>query len=158
MSKKTIALDIDKTLFYTSKTIFDGSIELSNGYYAIYRPWLQELFNYLHSNQEHFDVVVYSAATWEYIMLLLSLIDDKNIIKDVYDRKFCEVLTNNGKESYYKNAKLLKLENLYLIDDNEYHFRNYEILGYNCKSFKPTNNEDCEIFEIINFLETLKLI
>jgi hypothetical protein len=47
--------------------------------------------------------------------------------------------------------------NLYLIDDNEYHFNNAGILGIKCQPYKP-NTDDFELLNIIEFLETLKYV
>ena len=160
MIKKCIALDIDGTLFYTSTKEFDNSIKLPNDYYAISRPFINELFEYLQNNREYFEVIIYSAATEDYINHLLNLIDTKNIITKIYDRKFCDKIFINNKETCIKNAKNIKYDfsNLYLIDDNDFHFNEYDILGYKCNKFQNNNENDFEIFEIINFLETLKHI
>lgn len=159
-SKKCIAIDIDGTLFYTSSKKFNNSIKLQTNHYAIIRPHVDVLFEYLKENQEYFDVIIYSAATNDYINDLLKLINTNNIIKNIYDRKYCDLIQINNKPTYIKNAKKLNydLSNLYLIDDNVYHFDQYDILGYNCKSFNDKLNDDLEIFKIIDFLETLKLI
>lgn len=128
--KKNIALDIDGTLFYASQKEFDNSIKLSNNYYATIRPFVDDLFSYLKENEDHFNVVIYSAATDDYIKELLKLIDTKGIIKNIYDRKHCDQIFINNKETHVKNATKLNIDytNLYLIDDNEYHFNDGGIL------------------------------
>ena len=157
--KKNIDLDIDGTLFYASLKEFDNSIKLSNDYYASIRPFVNDLFSYLKDNEQYFDVIIYSAATEDYIEELLKLIDTKGIIKNIYDRKYCDQLFINNKETYVKNSTKLNIDytNLYLIDDNEYHFNDGSILGITCKSYKP-NTEDFELLNIIEFLETLKYV
>lgn len=160
--KKTIALDIDGTLFYTSNLQLNNSVEIelkSSKYYLTQRPHLNILFDYLDYNKEYFDIIVYSAGTKSYIEKLLDFIDKKNLISEIYDREFCDVLVVNGKLRYIKNYKNInkKLHNLYLIDDREEHFDNYDVIGYKCKKFKG-EEEDYEIFNIIDFLEMLKVI
>jgi TFIIF-interacting CTD phosphatase-like protein len=157
--KKNIALDIDGTLFYASQTEFENSIKLPNNYYATIRPFVDDLFSYLKENEDHYNVIVYSAATEDYIQHLLNLIDTKGIIKKIYDRKYCDKLFINDKETHVKNSQKLNIDysNLYLIDDNEYHFNNAGILGIKCQPYKP-NTDDFELLNIIEFLETLKYV
>ncbi len=159
MIKKCIALDIDGTLFYSKNTEFNNSIKLNNGYYTRVRPFLDILFEYLKDNLEHYDTIIYSAAKLDYIEEHLKILEYKEIIKDIYDRKHCDYLFISDKLTYIKNAKNLNLDicNTYLIDDNKYHFDECNILGYKCKSYKG-EDDDSEIFEIIEFLETLKLV
>ena len=162
MIKKTIALDIDGTLFHTSKNQLNNSIEIelkSEKYYVIQRPNLDILFDYLNLNKDYFDIIVYSAGTKSYIEQLLNFIEKKHIISEIYDRNFCDMLVVDDKLRYIKNYKKInkKLHNLYLIDDNGEHFDNYNVIGYKCKKFQG-EEEDGEIFNIIDFLEMLKVI
>ena len=66
---------------------------------------------------------------------------------------------DNGKLKRIKNYKKINenLHNLYLIDDKNSHFENYDIIGYKCKKFKG-EEDDNEILNIIDFLEMLKII
>jgi TFIIF-interacting CTD phosphatase-like protein len=160
--KKTIALDIDGTLFYTSKFNLNNSVEIelkSSKYYLTQRPYLNILFDYLDSNKEYFDIIVYSAGKKSYIEKLLNFIDKKYLISEIYDREFCDIIVVNDKLRHIKNYKNINknLHNLYLIDDTEEHFDNYDVIGYKCKKFKG-EEEDYEIFNIIDFLEMLKVI
>ena len=162
LHKKIIAFDIDGTLFYTSKKKFNDSIKMelsSIVHYVKIRPHLNLLFEYLDLNKEHFQFIVYSAARMDYVKKLIDLIDKKNLITEVYDRQFCDVLYIGGKTRYIKNCKKINknLHNLYLIDDNDDHFNNYDVIGYKCKKFKG-QKEDNEIFNIIDFLNMLKVI
>jgi len=158
--KKNIALDIDNTLFYGSSKEFKDSIKVYEDYYAIPRPCLNELFNYLDENKEIFNVIIYSAATKEHIDSLLKLVDTKNIIQQIYDRKYCDYNYENNKSFYTKNAHKLNIDfnNLYLIDDSPHHFSDYKIRGYVCKPFKGDIGSDFEIFNIIDFLDAVKHI
>lgn len=162
LHKKTVAFDIDGTLFYTSKKKMDDSvkIELSlTTHYVKVRPHLNLLFEYLDLNKEHFEFIVYSAAKMDYVQKLLDFIDKKDLITEIYDRKFCEILNVDGKMRYIKNYKKINknLHNLYLIDDTDDHFDNYDVIGYKCKKFTG-QEEDNEIFNIIDFLNMLKVI
>ncbi len=79
--KKTIALDIDGTLFYTSKNSLPDSIETefeSDKRYVKQRPHLNLLFEYLDFNKEFFNIIIYSAAKKSYVEKLLNFIE-KNI-------------------------------------------------------------------------------
>jgi TFIIF-interacting CTD phosphatase-like protein len=159
--KKTIALDIDGTLFYTSKFQLNNSTEIelkSSKYYVTQRPYLNILFDYLDSNKEYFDIIVYSTGIKSYIEKLLNFIDKKYLITEIYDREFCDIIVINDKFRHIKNYKKINknLHNLYLIDDTEEHFANYDVIGYKCKKFK--GEDDDEIFNIIDFLEMLKVI
>ncbi len=157
--KKCIALDIDGTLFYSKNMEFKNSVKLNNGYYTKVRPFLDVLFEYLKNNSEYYETIIYSAAKRDYIEEHLKILENKDIIKNIYDRKHCDSYVLNNKVTHIKNAKNIKydISSTYLIDDNKYHFDEYEILGYKCKSYRG-EDEDFEVFEIINFLETLKLV
>ena len=161
--KKTIALDIDGTLFYTSKNPLPDSIEMgfeSDKRYVKQRPHLNLLFEYLDFNKEFFNVIIYSAGTRSYIEQLVNFIEKKHLISEIYDREFCDVLTDDdGKLIRIKNYKKINknLHNLYLVDDKNSHFDNYDVIGYKCKKFKG-EEDDNEILNIIDFLEMLKII
>ena len=156
--KKIIALDLDNTLIYTSiKKI--SNIKLNNDKYIMFRPFLNDLFEYLKNNNEFFEIIIYSSAKDHYINEILKLINDYGVIEKVYDRKYCDLYYIDGKETHIKNTKKIKydLSNLYLVDDMQKHFENYDILGYNIKKFEGDIN-DMEIFHLIDFLETLKIV
>lgn len=154
--KKIIALDLDNTLICKSKT---NKGILINSRYIVYRPFLNELFEYLKNNKNYFSVIIYSAAKDDYIEDIVKFITNNDIIEKIFDRKYCDLIYINGKETHVKNTKNLKynISNLYLIDDSQHHFNNYDILGYNIKKFEGDEN-DLEIFHLIDFLETLKII
>jgi RNA polymerase II subunit A small phosphatase-like protein len=161
-TKKTIALDIDGTLFYTSKQpISTGNIMESenNTFWCIARPNLNQLFDYLDSNKEHFEIIVYSAGKKDYVEKLLNFIEKRHLITEVYAREYCDTVFMNGKFRRVKNYKNIKknLHNLYLIDDTDAHFDTYDVIGYKCKKFKG-EPDDNEILNIIDFLEMLKVI
>lgn len=160
--KKTVAFDIDGTLFYTTRKILEDSIEVeinSQKRYLKIRPNIEFLFEYLDLNKDFFEIIIYSAATNEYIETLLNFVDKKHLIQKIYDREYCDKNIVDGKMTFIKNYKKIKedLHNLYLIDDNETHFDNLDIIGYKCHKFKG-NIDDYEIFNIIEFLETLKIV
>jgi TFIIF-interacting CTD phosphatase-like protein len=157
--KKCIALDIDGTLFYSKDKEFPNSIKLDNGYYTKTRPLIDMLFDYLENNTDKYKVIIYSAATKDYIDEHLKIIDKSKIIENVFDRKYCDHMILNNNLTYVKNAKNIKedITNTYLIDDNNYHFNEFNILGYKCKPYKG-EEDDHEIFEIIDFLETLNFV
>ena len=90
--KKTVAFDIDGTLFYTSKKKMDDSVKIElplTTHYVKVRPHLNLLFEYLDLNKEYFEFIVYSAAKMDYVQKLLDFIDKKDLITEIYDRKFC---------------------------------------------------------------------
>jgi TFIIF-interacting CTD phosphatase-like protein len=162
IQKKIIAFDIDGTLFHTSKKKMNNSFEMvisTNKRYVKVRPHLDSLFEYLETNKEYFELIIYSAATMNYIQKLLELVDTKNLIKEIYAREHCDLLLLNGKVQYNKNYKKINknLHNLYLVDDSEHHFENYDVIGYKCKKFTG-DKTDNEVFNIIDFLNMLKVI
>lgn len=159
---KVIALDIDGTLFHTSKKIIEDSFSIDiegKKRYVKIRPHINLLFEYLDSNKEHFNLIVYSAATLGYVNKLLEFIDTKGLIKEIYTREHCDLVYIDGSAKHIKNCKNINknLHNLYLIDDSDLHFVNYDVIGYKCKKFIG-EKEDNEIFNIIDFLNMLKII
>jgi TFIIF-interacting CTD phosphatase-like protein len=162
MEKKIIAFDIDNTLFYTSSSILTDSLELifnTKKRYVKIRPNIDFLFDYLEENKDFFEVIVYSAATRDYVNNLLNYIEKNYLITKVYDREFCDKIIIDNREAYVKNYKKInhELHNLYLIDDDDRHFQNMDVIGYKCKKYTGETDDE-EIFHMIEFLETVKLI
>lgn len=162
MMKKIIAFDIDSTLFYTSSSSIENSLEIifnTKKRFVKIRPNIDFLFDYLEENKDYFEIIVYSAATKDYINYLLNLINKRHLIKKIYDREFCDTMLVDNHKVYIKNYKKINkdLHNLYLIDDDIRHFDNYDVIGYKCKKYSG-EQDDYEIFNIIEFLDTLKVI
>lgn len=160
--KKIIAFDIDSTLFYTSSSFIENALEITlntQKRFVKIRPNVDFLFDYLEENKDYFEIIVYSAATINYINNLLNFINKKHLITKIYDREFCDSMLVNNHEVRIKNYKKINqdLHNLYLIDDDIRHFDNFDIIGYKCKKYSG-EQDDYEIFNIIEFLETLKVI
>lgn len=162
MIKKIIAFDIDSTLFYTSSNFIENALEImlnTKKRYVKIRPNIEFLFDYLEENKDFFEIIVYSAATTNYINNLLNFIDKRHLIKKIYDRDFCDIILVDNHEVRIKNYKKINqdIHNLYLIDDDIRHFDNFDVIGYKCKKYSG-EQDDYEIFNIIEFLETLKII
>jgi TFIIF-interacting CTD phosphatase-like protein len=160
--KKNIAFDIDGTLFYTSSNFIDGAFEITlnnKKRYVKIRPYINFLFDYLEENKDFFEIIIYSAATKDYVNILLNFIKKKSLISEIYDREFCDIVFVNEQPTYIKNYKKISkdLHNLYLIDDDKNHFDNFDVIGYKCKKYIGEDIDE-EIFHIIDFLETVKII
>lgn len=160
--KKTIAFDIDSTLFYTSSSFIENALEAifnKKKRFVKIRPHIDFLFDYLEENKDYFEIIVYSAAKKDYVNNLLNFIDKRHFITQIYDRDFCDTILLDNHKVRIKNYKNISqdLHNLYLIDDDDRHFENLDVIGYKCKKYSG-EQDDCELFHIIEFLETLKVI
>lgn len=149
---KAIVFDLDSTLLFTDSKLKD----LGWGTYkfdcdgviieGVWRPYFKEL---LRECAKYYDIGVWSAGTYKYVMQLAKYINDIVPLSFILTRKDCDLLPGEYELSYQKplsNLFELKPEynysNTLIIDDNEYVAYNNPLNLIRVKPFEGEYDEE----------------
>ena len=115
MAKKILVLDIDKTMVYASE---ERTRKRKNHIHISYRPFL---FKFLNKMKKHFNLVVFSAGSEDYVKAICEHIQKRNIyFKRIYDGKFLKTIRKKKK----KDLRVISedLTKILILDDRKKNF------------------------------------
>lgn len=154
-NRKTLVLDIDHTLIYTTKNI--GKKELKDKYKIYLRP---HLFHFLSDVNKNYKLVIWTGANKNYADYIINYIkkSGKTYFKEQKEKKkfkFDSVLTYDDLIKGKKDIKKINNKNgVILVDDHEYYAKDLEryikIFPYN------GNEDDCSLILLLCFLNRIK--
>lgn len=153
-------LDLDSTLVYFDiDRPYDGKHGhrlpcLTNSGTLLVRPHLEE---YLRQVSAMFDIVVYTAAAFEYAQDVLDVIDRGKTITTLLYRDHCSLLEDqNGESQYTKDLSRIQMNtaNVVLVDDNKYSYCMYPENAIPISAWRGEMN-DCELLKSLDVLKTV---
>jgi RNA polymerase II subunit A small phosphatase-like protein len=180
--QKTLVLDLDETLIYTSfepSSDTDICIELDLNIneqlinqlknnrlnslkkncktltkaYLSKRPYLDTFLSQLNS---YYEICIYSASSEKYASSIIDVIDPNNILSKKFFRDDCIYLDNSETFSYIKDLEKLNknYKDVIMIDDNASSFILQNENGIPIKSWRG-DQQDIELLKLIPILKNL---